>query len=69
MSVPYQVKRKCCATCRYWDGDRKLEFRANKLFQVQVTGLGAPCMAKPNSAKQTPVNYCSMWRISPQLEP
>lgn len=67
MSAIFRINQRCCATCRFWDGERLPEFRANRLFQVRVTGSAAPCMAKPNSAKPTPVNYCPRWQVSPQL--
>ena len=67
MSAVYNINRKCCATCRFWNGDRRPEFRANRLYQVSVSGMAAQCMAKPNSAKLTPVNYCPKRQKSPQL--
>ena len=67
MAAPYNINRKCCATCRFWDGDRRPETRANRLFQVICSGKAAPCMVKPNSACLTPVNYCPRWQKAPQL--
>ena len=61
----YQINRKCCATCRFWDGERRPEFRGNKLFQVKVIGSSSPCMAKSGSV--SPVNYCPKWSKAPTL--
>lgn len=67
MSAVYQINRRCCATCRFWDGDRRPEFRANRLFYVKVLGSAASCASRPNDT--SPVNYCPRWMIDPSLEP
>ncbi|MBR4653639.1 MAG: hypothetical protein IKO72_09780 [Kiritimatiellae bacterium] len=36
MSAVYRVEEKKCATCRWWNGERGVEFRANKPFYVKV---------------------------------
>lgn len=66
MSAVYQINRRCCATCRFWAGDRRLEFRANRLFYVKVLGSAAPCASRPNGT--SPVNYCPRWMIDPGLK-
>ena len=32
----YRITEKKCATCRWWTGQRTVEFRANKPFYVKV---------------------------------
>ena len=46
----YKITEKKCATCRWWDGQRTIEFRANKPFYVKVDAEAADCMAQ----KRTP---------------
>jgi len=65
MSAVYRITEKKCATCRFWNGDRRPEFRGNRLFQVKVAGSAAPCMAKANAT--TPACYCPRWQVAPGL--
>lgn len=67
MAAPYHINSKQCATCRFWDGDRRPEFSGNRMIRVICSGLAARCIAQPNSAKRTPVNHCSKWLKAPQL--
>lgn len=67
MTAFYNVNRRCCATCRFWNGERRPDFRGYRLHGVVVSGTAAPCIAKPNSAKPTPVNYCPRWQKAPEL--
>lgn len=60
MSAIYRVEERKCATCRYWDGARTLEFRADKAFAVRVEGMAAPCLAYRGQTR-TPATCCSRW--------
>ena len=59
MSAVYRVNEKKCATCRWWQGTRGIEMRANVPFYVKVDGAGA-CGTLSNQTK-TPGNACSRW--------
>ena len=48
MSAVYRIEDKKCATCRWWNGERGIEFRANKPFYVKVGNSSSTCMAKSN---------------------
>ena len=59
MSAVYRVNEKKCVTCRWWQGTRGIEMRANVPFYVKVDGAGA-CRTLNNQAK-TPATTCSRW--------
>lgn len=50
MTAVYRIAEKKCATCRWWNGERGIEFRAYKPYYVKVDTARSPCMAKPNTA-------------------
>lgn len=56
----YRVTEKKCATCRWWQGARGLEFRNYQPFYVVVEAGPAPCMALKGQQK-TPATTCSRW--------
>ena len=56
----YRVAEKKCATCRWWQGERAVEFRALSPTYVKVVAAPAPCMALGNQPK-TPAITCSRW--------
>ena len=60
MTAAYRTTEKKCATCRWWNGGRCVEFRANEPFYVQADSQPAPCSAKGN-AKTTAANTCLRW--------
>ena len=60
MSAVYRISERKCATCRWWNGERGLEFRGNQPYYVKVGGAGAPCMAW-NSQQKSPATNCSRW--------
>ena len=47
----YRVTEKKCATCRWWQGARGIEMRANQPYYVKVEVAPAPCMALGNQPK------------------
>ncbi len=60
MAADYNVGKKCCATCRYWGGQRSFGFRNNTPFYVRVPGSIAPCMARANGS--SPATVCPKWQ-------
>ena len=56
----YRVTEKKCATCRWWQGARGIEMRANQPYYVKVEAAPAPCMALGNQPK-TPATACPRW--------
>ena len=56
----YRVTEKKCATCRWWQGSRTVEFRVLSPNYVKVEAAPAPCMALNGQAK-TPASFCSRW--------
>ncbi len=35
MATTVRVDKVCCATCQYWDGERRLEFQNKKPYLVK----------------------------------
>ena len=60
MSIVYRVNEKKCATCRWWNGDRGVEFRVNQPFYVKVGNPRSTCMAKSNGPASS-TGYCPKW--------
>lgn len=52
----FRVKEQKCATCRFWQGYREVEFRGRELFYVKAEAKPAPCMA--TKAQKTPNGTC-----------
>ena len=48
-----------CATCRWWQGARGVEMRANQPYYVKVEARPAACMA--GGQPRTPNNVCPRW--------
>ena len=59
MSAVYRIDERKCATCRWWNGERGIEFRANKPYYVKVASASATCMAKRGTS--TAANTCLRW--------
>lgn len=60
MTAVYRIAEKKCATCRWWNGARGIEFRANKPYYVKIETARSACMAKGNTTT-TPANTCLRW--------
>ena len=60
MAAVYRIEEKKCATCRFWNGERQLEFRANKPFYVKVGYSNSTCVAKSDGTSSA-ATYCSKW--------
>ena len=60
MTAYYRLAEKKCATCRWWNGPRGIEFRATKPYYVKVETVRSACMAKSNTTA-TPANTCLRW--------
>ena len=56
----YRVTDKKCATCRWWQGQRGVEMRANQPYYVKVVATPAPCMA--GGQARTPNTVCPRWQ-------
>ena len=41
----YRITEKKCATCRWWQGSRMVEFRNNQPYYVSVDAASMSCMA------------------------
>ena len=65
MAAVYRINEKKCATCRWWQGARAIEFRGTAPFYVKVEGSG-PCAAWGNASK-TPATSCSRWSLWEKL--
>lgn len=59
-TATYWTTEKKCATCRWWQGERIVEFRALSPTYVKAIAAPAPCMAL-NGQSKTPVTFCSRW--------
>lgn len=42
----YRIKDKKCATCRWWDGGRKIDFVANKPTYIKADSSPGSCLAQ-----------------------
>ncbi|MBR4654693.1 MAG: hypothetical protein IKO72_15160 [Kiritimatiellae bacterium] len=60
MAAVYQIAEKKCATCRWWNGPREIEFRANRPFYVKVVTTNSTCMAKSNGSVSA-ATVCPKW--------
>lgn len=60
MSAIYRVTDKKCATCRWWNGARSVEFRGNVPYYVKAESVNATCMARGNGAASAST-VCSKW--------
>lgn len=59
-TATYRVAEKKCATCRWWQGSRTIEFRILSPNYVKADAKPAPCMALKGESK-TPATFCSRW--------
>ena len=62
----YKITEKKCATCRWWDGWRSVELRANKPFYVKVDAEAAECSVQKRTP--TPGDCCPKWMIWEKIE-
>lgn len=61
MSVAvYRVTDKKCATCRWWQGMRGVEMRANRPYYVKADSASARCVACGDAV--TAGNRCLKWQ-------
>lgn len=60
MTAYYRIAEKKCATCRWWNGERGIEFRAYKPYYVKVGNSNSTCLAKKNAASSA-ANTCLRW--------
>jgi len=58
----YRIAEKKCATCSYWCGNRRIDFRSNKPFYIQAEAGNYVCMAYVNR-KTTAATKCLRWRL------
>ena len=61
-SATYNVKEKKCATCSYWNGERSIEFSANKPWLIKIIVGNSVCIAEKNK-KVTPGQTCNKWKL------
>ena len=59
-TATYRAAEKKCATCRWWQGMRTVEFRILSPNYVRVDAKPALCMAL-NGQQKTPATSCSRW--------
>ena len=60
-TATYRITERKCATCRWWDGQRTVEFRANRPFYVKAETGAAGCMAQKRIP--TPGDVCIKWSV------
>lgn len=60
MSAVYRISEKKCATCRWWNGERGVEFRANQPYYVKVANSNSTCSAKGNGPASA-ATCCPKW--------
>ena len=60
MSAVYRIEEKKCATCRWWNGERGIEFHMNRPFYVKVGNSNSTCMAKSNGPASA-ATTCPKW--------
>lgn len=66
MSVAvYRVTDKKCATCRWWQGMRGVEMRANRPYYVKADSSPAACMA--GGQARTANTVCPRWQAWEKL--
>ena len=66
MSAVYRVTDKKCATCRWWNGERGIEFRANQPYYVKVGNPNSTCSARGNGAASA-ATVCPRWTLWEKL--
>ena len=66
MSAVYRVTDKKCATCRWWNGSRSVEFRANAPYYVKVENSSSTCAAKSNTSASA-ATVCPKWAVWEKL--
>jgi len=61
MSAVYRITEKKCATCRWWNGGRQVDFNggSNPVY-VKVGNSNATCVAKSNVSASAATN-CPRW--------
>lgn len=57
-----RINEKKCGTCRFWNGDRDIEFGGNKPRYVKASALKALCIAQ-KSKTVTPGNKCPKYQL------
>ena len=60
MAAVYRVTDRKCATRRWWNGVRAIDFRANQPYYVKVANSNAACMARNNGAASA-ATVCAKW--------
>lgn len=57
----YKLSDRKCATCRYWEGGRKIDFVANKPTYVKAESGSAACIAV-NNKNTTAATTCPRYQ-------
>ena len=61
MSANYRLTEKKCATCRWWNGERGINFNGGSRPQyVKVENSNSTCAAKNNSPASAATS-CPRW--------
>lgn len=63
MSANYRLTEKKCATCRWWNGERSINFNGGSRPQyVKVENSNSTCSAKSNGPASA-ATCCPRWMI------
>jgi len=61
MSAVYRIADKKCATCRWWNGERVVDFNGgSRPVYVKVGNSNAACSAK-NNGPASAATVCPRW--------
>ena len=61
MSAVYRIAEKKCATCRFWNGDRAVDFNGgSRPVYVKVGNSNLTCSAKGNGPASA-ATVCPRW--------
>lgn len=61
MAANYRIEQRCCATCRWWNGARMVDFAGgNRPIYVKVGDMMAKCDVKNGSAASAG-SSCPKW--------
>jgi len=61
MSAVYRIADKKCATCRWWNGERTVDFNGgSRPVYVKVGNSNATCSAK-NNGPASAATTCPRW--------
>ena len=61
MSANYRIAEKKCATCRWWNGERGIDFNGgSRPMYVKVANSNSTCSAK-NGSPASAATTCPRW--------